>query len=134
MMLKQLGRYELVRVLGKGAMGLVYEGRDPNLDRQVAIKTISMDQISEAAAADYELRFRNEARSAGRLQHANIVSVYDAGRDGDIAYLVMEFIKGKDLKHYLDNGERYSLAQTLAIMEDLLAALRRSSSASHSGG
>ena len=123
MMLKQLGRYELVRVLGKGAMGLVYEGRDPNLDRQVAIKTISMDQISEAAAADYELRFRNEARSAGRLQHANIVSVYDAGRDGDIAYLVMEFIKGKDLKHYLDNGERYSLAQTLAIMEDLLAAL-----------
>ena len=123
MSLKKLGRYELIRILGNGAMGLVYKGRDPSLDRQVAIKTISMDQLSVAAAADYELRFRNEARSAGRLQHANIVSVYDAGRDGDIAFLVMELIDGKDLKHFLDNGERYSLAQSLAIMEDLLAAL-----------
>ena len=120
---KKLGRYELIRVLGRGAMGLVYKARDPSLDRMVAIKTISIEQLSAAAAADYELRFRNEARSAGRLQHANIVSVYDAGRDGDTAFLVMELVDGKDLKHYLDNGERYSLAQSLAVMEDLLAAL-----------
>ncbi len=123
MSLKKLGRYELNRVLGKGAMGLVYEGRDPNLDRRVAIKTIKVENLSEEAAAEYEARFRIEARSAARLQHPNIVSVYDSDRDGDIAFLVMEFITGEDLKHYLDNGDRYTLEQTLGIMQDLLAAL-----------
>ncbi len=123
MSLKKLGRYELSRVLGKGAMGLVYEGRDPNLDRRVAIKTIKVENLSEEAAAEYEARFRIEARSAARLQHPNIVSVYDSDRDGDIAFLVMEFITGEDLKHYLDIGDRYTLEQTLGIMQDLLSAL-----------
>ncbi len=123
MSLKKLGRYDLLRVLGKGAMGLVYEGRDPNLDRRVAIKTIRVENLSEEAAAEYEVRFRTEARSAARLQHPNIVSVYDSDRDDDIAFLVMEFIQGDDLKHHLDQGERHTLEQTLAIMSDLLAAL-----------
>ncbi|MGH8830879.1 MAG: serine/threonine-protein kinase [Polaromonas sp.] len=123
MSLKKLGRYDLIRVLGKGAMGQVYEGRDPNLDRRVAIKTIKVENLSEDAAAEYEVRFRTEARSAARLQHPNIVSVYDSGRDGDIAFLVMEFIQGDDLKHLLDKGECYTLAQTLGIMGDLLSAL-----------
>ena len=120
---KKLGRYDLIRVLGKGAMGLVYEGRDPNLDRRVAIKTIRVENLSQEAAAEYEVRFRTEARSAARLQHPNIVSVYDSDRDGDIAFLVMEFIQGDDLKHHLDMGDRHTLEQTLAIMGDLLAAL-----------
>lgn len=123
MSLKKLGRYDLIRVLGKGAMGLVYEGRDPNLDRRVAIKTIKVENLSEEAAAEYEVRFRTEARSAARLQHPNIVSVYDAGRDGDIAFLVMEFIQGDDLKHHLDKGDLYTLEQTLGSMSDLLSAL-----------
>jgi len=123
MKLKTLGRYELIRVLGKGAMGLVYEARDPNLDRKVAIKTIRVDNLSEEEAADYEVRFRTEARSAGRLQHPNIVSVYDSDRDIDIAYMVMEFIQGDDLKHHLDKGDRYTLRQVAAIMGDLLSAL-----------
>lgn len=123
MSLKKLGRYDLIRVLGKGAMGLVYEGRDPNLDRRVAIKTIKVENLSEEEAADYEVRFRTEARSAARLQHPNIVSVYDSDRDGDMAYLVMEFIQGNDLKHYMDSGKLYTLAQTLGIMGDLLSAL-----------
>ncbi len=123
MSLKKLGRYDLLRVLGKGAMGLVYEGRDPNLDRRVAIKTIKVENLSEEAAAEYEVRFRTEARSAARLQHPNIVSVYDSDRDGDVAFLVMEFIQGDDLKQHLDQGERHTLEQTLAIMSDLLAAL-----------
>ncbi len=89
MHLKKLGRYDLVRVLGKGAMGVVYEGRDPNLDRQVAIKTIMVDGLSPVAAAEYEERFRTEARSAARLLHPNIVTVYDSDRDGDTAFLVM---------------------------------------------
>jgi len=123
MSLKKLGRYDLIRVLGKGAMGLVYEERDPNLDRRVAIKTIKVENLSDEAAAEYEVRFRTEARSAARLQHPNIVSVYDSDRDGDIAFLVMEFVQGDDLKHHLDKGEVYTLKQTLSIMADLLSAL-----------
>jgi serine/threonine protein kinase len=121
--LKKLGRYELVRVLGKGAMGIVYEGRDPNLDRRVAIKTVKVENLSEEAAAEYEHRFRTEARSAARLQHPNIVSVYDSDRDGDTAFLVMEYIQGEDLKHHLDRGVRYSLEQSLKMIRDLLSAL-----------
>ena len=122
-MIQKLGRYDLVRVVGKGAMGLVYEGRDPNLDRRVAIKTIKVENLSEEAAAEYEVRFRTEAHSAARLQHPNIVSVYDSDRDGDIAYMVMEFIEGDDLKHHLDQGTLYTLEQTIGIMHDLLSAL-----------
>jgi serine/threonine protein kinase len=121
--LKKLGRYDLVRVLGKGAMGVVYEGRDPNLERRVAIKTVKVENLSEEAAAEYEARFRTEARSAARLQHPNIVSVYDSDRDGDIAFLVMEYIQGDDLKHHLDRGVRYSLEQSLKMIRDLLGAL-----------
>jgi serine/threonine protein kinase len=121
--LKKLGRYDLLRVLGKGAMGIVYEGRDPNLDRRVAIKTVKVENMSEEAAAEYEARFRTEARSAARLQHPNIVSVYDSDRDGDIAFLVMEFIQGDDLKAHIDKGERYTLDQSLKMIRDLLAAL-----------
>jgi eukaryotic-like serine/threonine-protein kinase len=121
--LKKLGRYDLIRVLGKGAMGIVYEGRDPNLDRRVAIKTVKVENLSEEAAAEYEHRFRTEARSAARLQHPNIVSVYDSDRDGDIAFLVMEYIQGDDLKHHLDKGVRYSLEQSLKMIRDLLSAL-----------
>ncbi|MDB5944667.1 MAG: protein kinase (serine/threonine-protein kinase)-like protein, partial [Ramlibacter sp.] len=123
MSLKKLGRYDLVRVLGKGAMGVVYEGRDPNLERRVAIKTVKVENLSEEAAAEYEARFRTEARSAARLQHPNIVSVYDSDRDIDIAFLVMEYIQGDDLKHHIDRGVRYSLEQSLKMIRDLLAAL-----------
>jgi serine/threonine-protein kinase len=97
-------------------MGIVYEGRDPNLDRRVAIKTVKVENLSEAAASEYEARFRTEARSGARLQHPNIVSVYDCDRDGDMAYLVMEYIQGDDLKHHLDKGVRYSLEQSLKMI------------------
>ena len=124
MSLKKLGRYDLVRVLGKGAMGVVYEGRDPNLERRVAIKTVKVENLSEEAAAEYEQRFRTEARSAARLQHPNIVSVYDSDRDGDIAFLVMEYIQGDDLKHHLDHG-RALLAGAVA-QDDPRPAVARS--------
>jgi serine/threonine-protein kinase len=123
MSISKLGRYDITRVLGKGAMGLVYEARDPNLDRRVAIKTIKVENLSAEASADYDARFRTEARSAARLQHPNIVSVYDSERHGDVAYLVMEFVQGDDLKQHLDGGKRYSLQESLGIVRDLLAAL-----------
>ena len=87
--IEKLGRYDVLRVLGKGAMGVVYEGRDPNLDRPVAIKTIRVQSASAEAASEYDGRFRTEARSAARLHHPNIVSVFDSGQDGETAYLVM---------------------------------------------
>lgn len=123
MSLQKLGRYDIIRVLGKGAMGLVYEALDPNLDRRVAIKTIKVENLSEEAAVEYEARFKTEARSAARLQHPNIVSVYDSDRHGDMAYLVMEFIQGEDLKHHLDGGKRYTLEQSFGMVRELLSAL-----------
>ncbi len=121
--MQKLGRYDLIRVLGKGAMGLVYEGRDPHLDRRVAIKTIKVDNLTDEEAADYEVRFLTEARSVARLHHPHIVTVFDSDRDIDVAFLVMEFIEGEDLKRHLDRGDVYTLAQTLALMGDLLSAL-----------
>jgi eukaryotic-like serine/threonine-protein kinase len=121
--IKKLGRYDIVRILGQGAMGVVYEANDPNLNRKVAIKTVRVGALSSDDAKEYELRFRTEAHSAARLQHPNIVSVYDSDRDGDTAYLVMEFVKGQDLKHFLDSGHRYALQESVSIVCDLLAAL-----------
>jgi eukaryotic-like serine/threonine-protein kinase len=121
--LEKLGRYDIIRTLGKGAMGMVYEARDPNLDRRVAIKTIKVEHLSQEASAEYEARFRTEARSAARLQHPNIVSVYDSDRHGDTAYLVMEFVQGDDLKKILDSGRSFTLEQSTHLMRELLAAL-----------
>jgi eukaryotic-like serine/threonine-protein kinase len=125
--IQHLGRYDIVRVLGQGAMGVVYEGRDPNLDRRVAIKTVRVVGMAANEIVEYEQRFKTEARSAGRLQHPNIVSVYDSDKHvdamGQTAYIVMEFVQGEDLKHFLDQGKRFSLEQTAYMMNDLLAAL-----------
>jgi eukaryotic-like serine/threonine-protein kinase len=125
--ISHLGRYDIVRVLGQGAMGVVYEGRDPNLDRRVAIKTVRVVGMAAAEVAEYEQRFKTEARSAGRLQHPNIVSVYDSNKHedahGKTAYIVMEFVQGEDLKHFLDAGKRFTLEQTAFMMADLLSAL-----------
>src|SRR5829696_3132539 len=93
--LESLGRYKLQRVLGKGAMGVVYEGLDPRLNRKVAIKTILVGQMDEATANDYSTRFAREAQAVARLNHANIVQVYDFGEEGHVAYIVMEYIRGK---------------------------------------
>jgi serine/threonine-protein kinase len=121
--MEKLGRYDIIRVLGKGSMGVVYEARDPNLDRPVAIKTIRVQGLSAQASAEYESRFRTEARSAARLHHPNIVSVFDSGQDADQAYLVMEFIQGEDLKHHLECGARFSVRSAIAMVHDLLMAL-----------
>ena len=104
-------------------MGVVYEARDPNLDRPVAIKTIRVQGLSADAASEYEVRFRTEARSAARLHHPNIVSVFDSGQDGDDAYLVMEYIQGEDLKHHLECGARFSVRSSIVMVHDLLMAL-----------
>src|SRR6266704_3235318 len=118
-----LGRYQLERVLGKGAMGIVYEALDPKLHRKVAIKTILISQLDEETAKDFSMRFVREAHAVARLNHPNIVQVYDFGEEGDIAYLVMEFIRGDELKSTLTTGRQFDLKECVRIMCELLDAL-----------
>ncbi|MFP6780725.1 MAG: serine/threonine-protein kinase [Gammaproteobacteria bacterium] len=96
-----LGRYEVEKELGKGAMGVVYLGKDPKINRVVAIKTMALAQEFEAdELEDVKARFFREAETAGRLQHPNIVTIYDAGEEHDLAYIAMEFLAGHDLARY----------------------------------
>ena len=91
-----LGRYQVEKELGKGAMGVVYLGKDPKINRQVAIKTMMLEEGSDAAEAKaVKERFFREAETAGRLNHPNIVTIFDAGEEHDLAFIAMEFLKGK---------------------------------------
>ena len=121
--LKSLGRYQIQGVLGKGAMGLVYDGLDPGLNRRVAIKTILVKQLDEEMARMYSKRFEREVRAVARLNHRNIVQVYDFGTEGDVAYIVMEYINGKELKDFFDAGQRYDIKTAFRLMTELLDAL-----------
>ncbi|HEY8251940.1 MAG TPA: serine/threonine-protein kinase [Burkholderiales bacterium] len=121
--LKSLGRYQIQGVLGKGAMGLVYDGHDPKLNRRVAIKTILTATLDEATARHYTVRFKREVRAVARLNHPNIVQVYDFGNEGDLAYIVMEYIKGKELKDHFEKKERFDLKTIFRLMTELLDAL-----------
>jgi eukaryotic-like serine/threonine-protein kinase len=94
-----LGRYEISKELGKGAMGIVYLGKDPQINRQVAIKTLRFEEgIDEEQLKALKERFFREAQAAGNLSHPNIIKVYDAGEDQEIAYMAIELLKGEDLK------------------------------------
>jgi membrane protein involved in colicin uptake len=122
--LTKLGRYELRRVLGKGAMGVVYEGFDPSLNRRVAVKTVLRSVVTdEETAASYSARFAREARAAGRLSHPHIVQVYDFGEENDVAYLAMEFIQGRELRSCFEARQRFDATETVRIMGELLDAL-----------
>ncbi len=121
--LKALGRYTIERTVGKGAMGVVYEGIDPKLNRRVAIKTILKSHLDPETAKDYSLRFSREAQAVARLNHPHIVQVYDFAEEGDVAYLVMELIDGKELKHHFGAEQRFELKEAVRVMSELLDAL-----------
>lgn len=125
-MLTKLGKYEIRRELGRGAMGIVYEGFDPFIERTVAIKTVQKSLIDQSEAQEAISRFRREAQAAGRLTHPNIVSVYEYGEDNDVAFIAMEFITGKELKDYFDKAERFRIKDSVRIMSQLLDALEYS--------
>lgn len=100
-----LGRYQVEKELGKGAMGVVYIGKDPKIGRVVAIKTMALSQeFAGEELTDARERFFREAETAGRLQHQNIVTIFDAGEEHDLAYIAMEFLKGRDLVDYCKGG------------------------------
>ena len=119
-----LGRYQVEKELGKGAMGVVYLGKDPKIGRTVAIKTLALssefegDELQEAKD-----RFFREAETAGRLTHPNIVTIYDAGEEHDLAYIAMEFLKGKDLVPYVKQPNLLPPAKVLSIVERVADAL-----------
>jgi serine/threonine-protein kinase len=118
-----IGKYRVTRALGKGAMGMVYEGFDPVIERRVAIKTILPELLDAAEMQEAVARFKREAQAGGRLHHPGIVGVYEYGNDGDMAFIVMEFVEGEELKRVLAQGTRYELIDIFEIMKQLLAAL-----------
>ncbi len=118
-----LGRYEVVNELGRGAMGVVYKGEDPKIHRTVAIKTVRLSDFDEELVGEMKERFFREAESAGLLTHPNIVTIYDAGEEHDLAYIAMEFLKGKDLERYTKKDNLLPIRETLTITAQVADAL-----------
>jgi len=122
--MEQLGRYEILQELGRGAMGVVYKARDPNIDRLVAIKVISPEAgMDPDKAKELRDRFQREARAAGRLSHQNIVTIYDSSEVEGRAFLVMEFIEGKTLESLINAGMMFSLQDVASIGNQVAQAL-----------
>ena len=119
-----LGRYQIEKELGKGAMGVVYLGKDPKIGRVVAIKTMALSQeFSGEELVDARERFFREAETAGRLQHQNIVTIFDAGEDHDLAFIAMEFLKGKDLADHCKCDQLLTVPVVLSIVARVAEAL-----------
>ncbi|MEI7455467.1 MAG: protein kinase [Nitrosomonadales bacterium] len=121
--LDMLGKYRIVGELGRGAMGVVYEAFDTLIERTVAIKTILKSGVQAEEAEDVFNRFRSEARAAGRLTHPKIISIYEYGETEEMAYIVMELVRGRELSDYFDHGKRLSLGAGLRLVMQLLDAL-----------
>lgn len=120
-----LGRYQVEKELGKGAMGIVYLGKDPKIGRQVAIKTMALSQEFEPDELQgVKERFFREAETAGRLSHPNIVQIFDAGEEHDLAYIAMEFIQGHDLTRYVKKGQTpLSVSEAIRFAAEAAEAL-----------
>jgi eukaryotic-like serine/threonine-protein kinase len=124
---RSLGKYQIIEVLGEGAMGVVYKAFDPDIRRTVALKTIRALRDDPEGAQMLAARFRTEAQAAGRLSHPGIVAVYDFGRqagdEGDIAFIAMEYIEGQTLAHYLSHKVKFTDVDVAGLMSQLLDAL-----------
>jgi CHASE2 domain-containing sensor protein/tRNA A-37 threonylcarbamoyl transferase component Bud32 len=119
-----LGRYQIEKELGKGAMGVVYLGRDPKISRVVAIKTMALSQEFEAdELEEAKSRFFREAETAGRLNHPHIVTIYDAGEEHDLCFIAMELLKGKDLVPYTRPESLLPIPRVVSIMARVADAL-----------
>jgi CHASE2 domain-containing sensor protein/tRNA A-37 threonylcarbamoyl transferase component Bud32 len=119
-----VGRYEIVKEIGHGAMGVVYEARDPKINRLLAIKTIRFsDEFEEDRVKEIRNRFFKEAEIAGKLSHPSIVSIYDVGEDYELTYLAMEFLEGVDLRQHCKQGDLLPLRKVLDIVSEVAIAL-----------
>jgi len=121
---KTLGRYRVDRQLGRGAMGAVYLGHDPKIGRQVAIKTMALSaEFDGAELTEARSRFFREAETAGRLQHRDIVTIFDAGEDQDLAYIAMEYLKGHDLQRHTKAASLLPVPTVLQLVARVAEAL-----------
>jgi serine/threonine-protein kinase len=118
-----LGRYEVSGELGRGAMGVVYKGEDPKIHRTVAIKTVRLSDFDDEIVDGMKERFFREAESAGLLTHPNIVTIYDAGEEHDLAYIAMEFLEGSDLEGLVKQGKLLPMKDALRIVAQVAEAL-----------
>ncbi|HYC37514.1 MAG TPA: serine/threonine-protein kinase [Usitatibacter sp.] len=121
-MLSTLGRYKIISEIGQGAMGVVYKAVDPIIDRTVAIKTINLN-LSRQELEEYEARFQQEIKAAGRLNHPNIVTIYDVGKTDAVAYMAMEFLEGNELKDIIASGSLMPPDQVVDIIAQVADGL-----------
>ncbi|MCM2287629.1 MAG: serine/threonine protein kinase [Sulfuritalea sp.] len=119
---QQIGRYEVLSLLGRGAMGVVYKAADPVLNRIVAVKTINLS-LDPDLRGEYEARFQQEAKAAGSLSHPAIVTIYDLGKTGDLAYIAMEFLDGQELHDLISGEQRLPVKQATSIAAQVASGL-----------
>ena len=120
----RLGRYQLEREIGRGAMGIVYLGRDTAINRQVAIKAIPLaSEFSDVELEEARSRFFREAETAGRLNHPNIVTIYDVGEERGLAYIAMEYLKGRHLSDYATSNNLLEPRKVLEVIGRTAEAL-----------
>lgn len=120
----RIGRYEILRPLGKGAMGVVYLAQDPQIERTLALKTVRFDGPSQSfSMTEAKARFLKEAKISGRLQHPNIVTVYDVGEDEGVLYLAMEYISGGSLSQRLADPGSFPLVERIRVLSEVADAL-----------
>ena len=120
--ISQIGKYTIVEILGRGAMGVVYKGYDPMIQRYVAIKTIGASDGPEQSE-EIRIRFKREAQAAGNLNHPNIVSIYEYGEEGTLAYIVMEYVEGQTLSARMKQNEPLTVEASTSIIKPILSAL-----------
>ena len=123
MSLTQLGRYKITGVIGRGAMGVVYQAHDPLIERTVAIKTVERSGLSREEAEGFELRFDREVKAAGRLNHPNIITIYDVGRSDDLSYVAMELLVGRTLREILDSSDLLPIDRIASIAAQIADGL-----------
>jgi len=123
--IKRFGRYEILGELGRGAMGVVYKARDPQIDRLVALKTIPLRGQDQEAEKEFRMRFLNKAQAPGRLHHPGIVAVFDVGEDAETGdpYIVLEYVAGEALNRILAREKKLPLDRALQLTEEIAAAL-----------
>jgi eukaryotic-like serine/threonine-protein kinase len=122
---KRFGRYEVVAELGRGAMGVVYQAQDPQINRLVAVKTVRLSGQEPDEEKEFRMRFMHEAQAAGRLHHPGIVAIFDVGEDPDDhnPYIVMECVDGEPLNRILAREKKLSMATALQLTEEVAEAL-----------
>ncbi len=119
-----LGRYEIIRQLGKGAMGVVYLGQDPRINRTTAIKTFRLTEgLNAEQASRMKEQFFREAESAGTLSHPHIVTIYDAGEEQELAYIAMEYLEGTSFETFVSKNSMLSIRKVILYAADIAAAL-----------